>query len=314
MMKTVCCLLLFMVFSSCAKQLMFNKEVINDDYKFDYKWVNGSGVEHAFSFALDADTVNNHFRHFKALRPSLLYMHSLRKLQQAAAELDPRKGVVNIYSIANKVEYDIRSSEPNWAIQQSAKLESLYESALAEYLYQEYYTEFTGFYYQPDGRSYKPDHIRFAKESSQALQPLLDEIRKKMPRATARNIAVFLLSWLQTIPYEAMEPRAQYNGANFAPPLKLLRHNKGDCDSKVTLMATIMKAMFPRLKIALIYLPEHTLIGMNVSHLEEDEKLKLDGLDYTLADPVGPKLLPFAEISEQSKRYISSGNYQVELL
>ena len=161
---------------------------------------------------------------------------------------------------------------------------------------------------------YKPDHLRFAKESAEPLKPVLDEIRKKMPRANARGVAVFLLSWLQTIPYDTMESRAESNGAGFVPPLRLIANNKGDCDSKVTLMASIMKAMFPRLKIALIYIPGHALIGMNVSHLTEDEKLEIDGLDYTLAEPVGPGLLPFAQISEQSKRYISSGYYQVELL
>lgn len=75
-----------------------------------------------------------------------------------------------------------------------------------------------------------------------------------------------------------------------------------------------MKAMFPRLRIALVFIPGHALIGMNVSHLADDEKLEIDGLDYTLSEPVGPGLLPFATISDRSKRYVSSGNYLVELL
>ena len=313
-MKFVYCLLLCMSFSGLTKQLMFEKELVAKDYQFNYKWLNDKGMEQTFSFTLDSSTVNNNYRHFKALRPSLLHMYSVRKLKQAAAQLDPKKGNVTIHSRVNRVEYEIRSTEQAWINQQSQKLSQLYETSLLEYLNQEYYTEFTGFHNHGNSKMYKPDHLRFAKESAEPLKPVLDEIRKKMPRANARGVAVFLLSWLQTIPYDTMESRAESNGAGFVPPLRLIANNKGDCDSKVTLMASIMKAMFPRLKIALIYIPGHALIGMNVSHLTEDEKLEIDGLDYTLAEPVGPGLLPFAQISEQSKRYISSGNYQVELL
>ncbi len=313
-MKFICCLLLLMSLSTSAKQLMFSKELVSDDYQFDYKWLNDKGAEQAFSFTLNAATVNNNYRHFKALRPSLLHMYSVRKLKQAAAQLDPKKGTVTIHSRVNRVEYEIRSTEQAWINQQSEKLGRLYENSLTEYLHQEYYTEFIGFHNHSSAKIYKPDHIRFAKESAQPLQPLLNAIREKLPRANARGVAVFLLSWLQNIPYDTMESRADSNGAGFVPPLRLLANNKGDCDSKVTLMASIMKAMFPRLKIALIYIPGHALIGMNVSHLAEDEKLEIEGLDYTLAEPVGPGLLPFAQISAESKRYISSGNYQVELL
>lgn len=313
-MKKLPYLLLLLSFAAPAKQLMFNKKLVTGDYQFSYEWLNDKGMQQELSFNLDAGTVNNNYRHFKALRPSLLHMYSVRKLKQAAAQLDPKKGSVTIYSRVNRVEYEIRSIEQAWINEQSQKLAMLYETSLSDYLHQEYYTEFSGFHRHSNTKIYKPDHVRFARESAQPLQPLIDQIRAKLPRATARGVAVFLLSWLQNIPYDTLESRAQSNGAGFVPPLRLIANNKGDCDSKVTLMASIMKAMFPRLKVALIYIPGHALIGMNVSHLAKDEKLEIEGLDYTLAEPVGPGLLPFAEISEQSRRYIASGNYQVELL
>ncbi len=315
-MKINCYLLTVLLMSShlSAKQLKFDKQLVDDKYQFNYEWLDDSGKEQMLEFALSTESVNGHYRHFKALRPSLLQMYSVRKLKQAAAKLDPKKGSVTIHSRVNRVEFEISSREQEWITEQSIELSELYESSLREYLKQEYYTEFPGFHNFSDTKIYKPDHIRFAQESAKALMPITEKIKEKMPKATARGIAVYLLSWLQTIPYDTMESRATSNGSGYVPPVRLLANNKGDCDSKVTLMASIMKAMFPRLRVAIIYIPGHALIGMNVSHLAEDEKLDIDGLDYTLAEPVGPALLPFAEISEQSKRYLASGNYRVELL
>ncbi|MDU0114178.1 hypothetical protein RT723_14480 [Psychrosphaera aquimarina] len=78
-------------------------------------------------------------------------------------------------------------------------------------------------------------------------------------------------------------------------------------------MASILKAMYPRLRVAIIYVPEHALIGLNVSHLSTDYKLQIDGLDYTLAEPTGPRMIKFSEISERSKKFIESGMYQTEI-
>lgn len=301
-------------FNINATQLSFDKKLVNGKYQFDYKWTDEKDKTQEFSFALDTKNVNGDYRHFKALRPSLLHMFQVRKLKQAASKLDPKKGSVTILPRVNRVEFQIRSTEQSWIDEQSRSLQEIYEASLLDYLQQEYYNEFPGFHQVANTKIYKPDHIRFATESKKSLTPLIEAIRAKLPRANARGVAVFLLSWLQSIPYDTMESRAVSNGAGFVPPIRLIANNKGDCDSKVTLMASIMKAMFPRLRIAIIYIPGHALIGMNVSHLEEDEKLEIDGLDYTLAEPVGPALLPFAQVSEQSLKYIASGNYQIELL
>ena len=307
-------LCLFMSLQVNAKQLTFNSFQQDGNTEFQYTWLDQMGKTQELSFALNSANVNGDYRHFKALRPSLLHMYSVRKLKQAASQLDPRKGSVKIHSRVNRVEYEIKGLEQTWIDEQAKALSMVYQNSLLEYLQQEYYTEFPGFHQYSSVKTYKPDHKRFAQESAKSFAPIIAQFRQKMPRANARRVATFLLSWLQTIPYSTMESRSESNGAGFVPPIRLIANNKGDCDSKVTLMASIMKAMFPRLRIALIYIPGHALIGLNVSHLVDDEKLEINGLDYTLAEPVGPGLIKFAEISNDSKRYIDSGNYQVELL
>lgn len=298
----------------CAKQTNFEKLKLGSEYQFNYKWLDARSAAQELSFKLDAKNVNGDFRHFKALKPSLLHMYSVKKLKQAVAQLDPRKGTVKIKQRPNRVEFEIRSTNRDWINEQNIQLSSLYQSALKEILHSEYYVEFPGFSKMSSTTTYKPDHLRFAKESGDALSAIIEQIRMKMPRATARQISAYILSWIQTIPYSEIESRAESNGAGFLPPIKVIANNKGDCDSKVTLMASLLKKMFSRLRVAIIYIPGHALIGLNVSHLSKDYKLEINGLDYTLSEPVGPGVLKFATISERSKRYIESGNYLVELL
>jgi len=299
-----------------AEQVLFEKSILNKGYRYDHQWLNIDKEPQSLSFVLSQKDVNDNYRHFKALRPSLLKMYSLRKLKQQIGKLDPRKGKVKILPSYQDINFEIQGRDQEWVNHTSKELTDVYHKSLKEYLYQEYYVEFSGF----TGRSsnpvitYKPDHKRFVEESGPSLVPIITAIKEKLPRASARNVAKFILPWLQNIPYNTMESRTESNGAGFLPPIKVLDRNQGDCDSKVTLMASLLKQMFPRLRIAIIYIPEHALIGMNVSHLQEDYVLDIDGLDYTLAEPVGPGMIKFADISDRSKRYIESGNYRVELL
>lgn len=298
-----------------AKQTEFSKQIVNNQIEYQYQWLDQQGKEQQFSFLLDKHKVYNDYRHFKALTPARLQMYSLKKLKQAAAQVNPREGRVAIKQTSTGVEFELSSTDEKWIEQQSQSLHALYEQSLSDYLHQEYYIEFADFHQSGNNSlSYKPDHVRFAKESKDAVLPIARAIKEKMPRANARRVANFLLSWLQSIPYNEITSRAQSNGSGYLPPLRVVENNMGDCDSKVTLMASILKAMFPRLRIAIIYVPKHALIGLNVSHLNTDERITIDGLDYTLAEPVGPGQIKFAEIAEQSKRYIYSGIYKVELL
>lgn len=316
------CVTLFFLFSMFmfsslvnSEQLYFNKTQIGDKTKFEYKWKNSTSRQYSMDFELATKNINSDFRHFKALTPSRLQMYSIKKLKQAVAQLDPRKGSVRIKPSYQGVEFDLRSTSREWMEEQSVTLKNIYDSSLKDYLHQEYYIEFQPIGYRGNSSvlTYKPDHVRFAAESADSLKPIIKRLKKILPRANARRTAIFILSWLQSIPYSTLESRTQSNGSGFSPPIKLVANNKGDCDSKVTLMASILKAIFPRLRVAIIYVPEHALIGLNVSHLSSDYKLQINGLDYTLAEPTGPRLIKFSDISDRSKKYIESGMYQTEI-
>ena len=314
MIRVIIILLSSIAFIAQSKPLTLTKTANEEQYVFNYEWLDQKDKKQTLSFALDRKGLNSSYRHFKALRPSLLKMHGTRQLKLAISKLDPKKGRVQLIPRHSNIDFKISSKDPEWASQTAFELQTVYEDTLNKVLKDNYYTEFPGFYNNSGARFFRPDHRRFAEESLDSLTPVVEAIQAKMPNAGARQVANYLLSWIQSIPYNTMESRIESNGAGFLPPLKVLDRNQGDCDSKVTLMAAIMKRMFPNLRMAIIYIPKHAVLGLNISHLQQDYRVTIDGLDYTIAEPVGPALMPLAEAADSSKRYLESGSYQYELL
>lgn len=306
-----------LLLSSCvmAEQTLFERQKQGDVYRYQFAWLDNKQQAQSLEFDIPTQIVNNAHRHFKALRPSLLQIYSERKLRQTIAKSDRKKGKIQLVKRHNSIEFKISSSDEDWLNKQTRMLNQVYEESLTSYLKDEYYIEFSGFSsISGDSTSYKPDHVRFAQEDGKLIEPIVAALKKKFPTGSARKIAQYILPWLQSIPYNTMESRADSNGAGFLPPIKVINQNQGDCDSKVTLMASILKKMYPRLRIALVFIPQHALIGLNTSHVKEDEILQVDGFDFVLSEPVGPAQTKFAEISDSSKRYIDSGYYQVEII
>lgn len=309
-------LLLLMSTTANAEQTHFKRKESDSSIQYQFGWKDIEDETQTLSFAVNKRASFNSFRHFKALSPTRMSKYVRRSLLQAINTLDPRKGKIALSPQKNGFGYKISSADQEWLDKTAEFLSERSEQSVSEFLDKEYYVKFESFGHQADQSTlgYKPDHKRFVAESSKHLTSLVNKLKEKFPSENPRQIASYLLAWLQTIPYDTIESRAQSNGAGFLPPLKLIDYNKGDCDSKVTLMASILKQFNSKLRMAIIYVPEHALIGLNIPHIADDYVINIDGLDYILSEPVGPALLKYAEISEQSKRYIESNNYKVELL
>ena len=297
---------------SLAKQLSFNKTLLGEEYLFEYEWLDKSRTLQTLSFKLPVSTVNNQFRHFKALRFDLMRMHAIKKLKSKVAQIDPKLGRVIIKPQKNGVEFAYRSYDQQWILNQEQEMNALYENALKEYIQQEYYTEFEGFETIKNKTIYKPDHQRFILESIPLLTPVAEAISQSVTNTSVHIVAEFVLSWIQTIPYSSIDSRSETNGAGYLPPNRLLANNIGDCDSKVSLMAAIMKSFYPKLEVAIVFVPNHALLALHLAHVELDYRIRVGDYEYTLTEPVGPALIEFTKVSEQSKRFIESGYYVVE--
>jgi hypothetical protein len=117
---------------------------------------------------------------------------------------------------------------------------------------------------------------------------------------------------VQSIPYNKLQSRLTSSGAGFNPPLKLLWENQGDCDSKMTLTAALLRALMPRIKMMLIYIKEHAFIGINIPAKPGEMTIRHDNITYLLADPTGPALLPVGIVGAESELAIVQGQYSIQ--
>ncbi len=136
----------------------------------------------------------------------------------------------------------------------------------------------------PNAMSY--DHAAIAAEAADDVRALSTAVsRLTAPRAYAEEVLVFV----QSIPFEAP---GRGGDRGFRPPLAVLDRNLGDCDSKATLFLALMKARFPEVDSAMIYVPGHALVALELPVDKGDETVAIGGRKWVLAEPVGPRETP----------------------
>nr|WP_297349567.1 hypothetical protein [uncultured Glaciecola sp.] len=188
-----------------------------------------------------------------------------------------------------------------------------HEEAEADYLTENYYVSFRN---EMGQLMIKPDHIRYAEESSQNLNSIVLAIKEQMNNPyNPREFVDFSLNWLQTIPCDTLENRLSSNGSGFAAPRQLLLNNKGDCYSKSTLFLALLKSYNPRLPSKMFFLPNHALAGVLVSLKpnKADEQIIHDNVSYILAEPTGAAQYKLGEIAPSSKMAIRNRQFTTEL-
>ena len=303
-------LLLLAIPQGMAEQRAFKKAVENNATTFNYRWLDHASKEQRLSFTIDNKTLFSRFRNFKGYQPQRVKRQILTQLRKHAAKFDPKKVTINF--IEHFDNYEIHASGHDADEQQKAlqALITARDQAQAKYLEKSYYNVLESKYGQS---GVKPDHVRIANESLKDIAPLVKAMLAGKKNVRSRDFAQYVLGFVQSIPYSRLESRLESSGQGFNPPMKLLNNNQGDCDSKVTLMANIMRAAYPRMKVVIIYLPNHALIGMQLSHRKEDKYVRLEGRTFVLAEPTGPAMLPLATVAESSEHYIDGHQFSYEM-
>lgn len=136
------------------------------------------------------------------------------------------------------------------------------------------------------------DHVRIMQESLPLLQPMAAALSAQLGQQNIRQISSHLLRFIQQIPYNDLSSRRDSQGSAFAPPWQLLHEHRGDCDSKAVLLAGILRQLFPRLQIAIIYLSDHAVLAAQIPPLPGETKVELNGQSLLILDATGPALLP----------------------
>lgn len=303
--------LIICLFSSsiAAEQIQFSKVEENDNYRFSYQWLDHDKTEQSLSFLLSKSDLFQRYRSFSAYQPHIAQEYVQNALKRHLRK-KPISGVQISFSKQGG-EYATLIKSPRKGLIKKAQLEinQLQHRLMAEYLTDHYYHQFL----TPDNiLAVKPDHSRIAHESAPVFKGIKETVIAKASVKNIRRVSNFVLSFVQSIPYSTLESRVSSSGAGFNPPFKLLWENQGDCDSKVTLTAALLRMLMPRIKMVLVFIDNHALIGIDVAAEADNVTVDYEGTRFVLAEPTGPELMPLGNIAEQSKLAIYSGRYSLE--
>ncbi len=109
----------------------------------------------------------------------------------------------------------------------------------------------------------------------------------------------------------ARQPERQA-GQGLSPAPSGAGAEPGDCDSKVTLMAAMLAQLFPELKQAMVFIPGHALLAVDLPAKPGDATLNWQGQNYLLLEPTGPATLPAGQIASTSKTLVDSKQLSVQ--
>lgn len=301
------------VFPSSSKQLSFQKVAQEDSYQFEFQWLDHKQNKQSLNFSLTNQAIFNRFREFKLYKPKVANRF-IGKYVYKNWQKDPVQGV-NVAMKKSQGRYNVEISSRDRAkfAQAENKIRMLEQKGHTAFLDKNYYQPFQTF----DGiTAIKPDHERFAIESIPDIKHLKPMILGSVDVQNVRNATNYVLAFLQNIPYSELESRTTSSGAGFNPPAKLLWENQGDCDSKVTLASSLLRALMPRVKIAMFFIEGHALMGVAVDDkmVAQDETVTINGTSYSLAEPTGPASLPLGKVALGSLQAIRAGHYTVEFV
>ncbi|MCC5825575.1 hypothetical protein [Alkalimonas sp.] len=278
------------------------------ELQFHYRWQQqGQTVD--FSFQLPEQSVQQHLSSFRRYSPQLANTLMRQALQQELGRRNTAGMQVELPPTGSPFPLKVKARRAADARELQQQLTAQLQQARQDYLHQIYHTELR---LQPNRQVIMVDHQRILADSLQDLLPVAAALQQKFPYTTTREISQFLLDWLQRIPYQSLNERSQSSAAGFLPPLQLIQQHRGDCDSKVVLMAALLRLLLPDVPLVIVYLPNHAVLGIGMQSQSSDQQLRLDGQNFVLADPTGPALQPVGEITARYQLYLQPGiaNYR----
>lgn len=291
-----------------AEQVSFKKAKENQKTMFSYQWIDSFSQTQNLTF--DLANKQNAKQVHKRYVPELAQQYVFIELHKAARLIDPREARIEIQRSTQDINVKVSSRSPKLLTKWQGSMAKSQERAFDKYLHDHYYTRF---YSHLGQEAVKADHLRYINENKAPLLPIAQAIYEKLPPNSESRIYVnLLLSWVQSIPYNELEDRMSSNGAGFLPPLALIRENIGDCDSKSVLTAGLIRSLLPEIKLVMVYLPQHALLGISLPHRSNEQTFNFGGSDYLLMEPTGPALMPLGTVAASSERAINSRLFSYE--
>ena len=293
---------------SLAQQLSFTTSKQGEHKRFNYTWADHQEQTQNISFALPLSQLNN--QNHKKFIPDLAQQYVYIELHKAARKIDPREARVQIHRRGQGIHIQVTSKSNKLLDKWQLSMNQSQEKAIDQYLQNNYYSHFRSYLGQ---KAIKPDHLRYISENKVALLPIAQAMQDKLSDLSKTRAYVnFVLSWIQNIPYNELKNRLSSNGAGYLPPLSVVAHNQGDCDSKTVLMAGLIRSLLPDIKMIMVYLPNHALLGINIPFTSNEKTIDVNGLNYLLMEPTGPANMLLGQVAKRSANSIASKMYSLE--
>lgn len=277
-----------------AQQTAFHAKNSNKQTKFSYKWKEHDKT-YNLSFSIPNTTLYAMPASPASFNQQLLIDSVYRSVMLHAKTIDPRVARIRVRKARDGLSFNVQSSQS--ADEILAQLSAANEQAKQAYLDEKM---LVAHQVVNNNTSLRHDYTKYVLLSSSSLKVVADAIVEIQQNKSPREFVEIALSWIQTIPYNTIESRLNSNGSGFISPRDLLVQNKGDCDSKSTLLAALLKAYNPKLDLQMIYLSDHALLGLAIKPKPTDITVKQKGIEYVLIEPTGPAQYPIGKVSDDT--------------
>ena len=293
--------------SSYASQTYFSKQYRGANMTFAYKWKDVYGAHQNLNFTLPISDMERGEREFKPYNNREANSYVYKKMVEYARKRSRVTGIdLKLSSVNGGFKISARGGRSQRVVNDEVEhIKNMQSQLMKEYVESKWYTFM-------NDETIMPDHKRIAKRYIRAMSPVAKAMAPAIKHKRRRDKVNYVLSFLQNIPYDTLQSRYTSNGAGFQTPYGVLSGNRGDCDSKSVAFASIMRNFYPQAKIVIVYVPGHALVGFNFPQGAKDQAIRINGVGYVLAEPVGPALAKFGQISPESKAYLKQGDYSYQ--
>jgi hypothetical protein len=294
-----------------AKQIHYKHTSTAGAQQFSYRW-QIKDKTYDLSFKIETSA----FASMPATQPAFSNALMQREIEVALLKygktIDPRSGRVNVKGNQGRIEYGVTSRSQIDGEIIMKKLKQLSKDARESYLSANFYTDYAT---KLGVSAVKHDHAKYAEMSVKPLIVVVDAIKAMQQNVNdPREFIQLALSWMQSIPYDTLQDRASSNGAGFVSPKDLLLQNQGDCDSKATFLAALMRAYSESLRQKMVLLPKHALLAIAIRAMPEDKTIMHDGIQYVLLEAAGPGYFAIGEVAKRTMRGIRNRQFSVEAM
>lgn len=296
-----------------AQQTFFQRvhDPVLAQYDFHYQWHDHQNQLRTLFFSLNGPSLHQSIGHFTSLSPQQINRSLLQPLTYFAREQGWYQMEVSLSSLLGKIDYKPHLRDAKESRNRVSRMREQEQIERQRLLSENFLTFLT---MPPNQIGIAPDHARIAAANIERLAPVSSSFFNSLSGSSVREYLSVITSFVQAIPYNDLTRRLESGGKGFYPPAQLLLENQGDCDSKVTLLAAILKGLMPNMTMAVVYLPNHALLALTINAQAQDITIEHNGVRFVVVDPTGPASLGIGQLSNSSALHVVNGNTTVKII